>query len=243
MQSEHTIRVVFPVRKVSLRQLAELWSVLMSLLPEVRHCTARFCFRGQSSEHTYTFEDADELARARLAFRPGELKLSWMSLSNYSTRIHVSEHWEGGMAKVLLALPNRLRVEISGSNEGEVLAIRDAVEKWGERNLHTDRRQLWAKLGVLASGLGGTGVAAVVTSLPASDAVGYMFVWMALVVAGCVLPVLIPAGQRRLVELRIVSTPAPNGGGYGSGTPAESQPSPDSEVVKDAGARAVREEA
>ena len=243
MQSEHTTCVVFPVREVSLRQLAELWSVLMSLLPEVRHCTARFRLRGKSSEHTYTFEDADDLARSRLAFRPGELKLTLMSLSNSSARIYVREHWGGGVGKVLLALPNRLRVEISGPKEGEVLAIRDAVEKWGGRNLHLDRRQLWVKLGVLASGLGGVGVAAAVTGLPALDAMGYMFMWMVLVVLGCVLPALIPASARRLVELRIVNPLAPKGGGHGSGTPAEPQPGPGSEVVVDAGGRPVREEA
>ena len=243
MQSEHTTSVVFPVREVSLRQLAELWSVLMSLLPEVRHCTACFRLRGKSSEHTYTFEDADDLARSRLAFRPGELKLTLMSLSNSRTRIYVKEHWGGGMGKMLLVLPNRLAVEITGPNEGEVLAIRDAVEKWGGRNLHPDRRQLWVKLGVLASGLGGAGVAAAVTGLSASEAIGYMLIWMVLVVAGCVLPALIPASRKRFVELRIVSTSAPNGGGHGSGTPSEPQPGPGSEVVVDAGGKPVREEA
>ena len=243
MQSEHTTSVVFPVREVSLRQLAELWSVLMSLLPEVRRCTACFRRDGKSSEHTYTFEDADELARSRLAFRPGELKLSFMSLSNSSTRIYVREHWGGGMGKLLLALPNCLAVEISGPNEGEVLAIRDAVEKWGGRNLHSDRRQLWVKLGVLASGLGVAGVAASVTGLSASEAMGYMVMWMVLVVLGCVLPMLIPVSRRRLFELRIVNPLAPKGGGHGSGTPTEPQPSPGSEVVMDAGGRPVREEA
>lgn len=243
MRSEHTTCVVFPVREVSLRQLAELWSVLMSLLPEVRHCTACFRRRGKSSEHTYTFEDADDLARSRLAFRPGELKLTLMSLSNSSTRIYVNEHWGGGMGKLLLALPNRLRVEISSLNEREALAIRDAVEKWGGRNLQSDRRQLWVKLAVLASGLGGVGVAAAVTGLSASDAMGYMLAWMALVVAGCVFPALIPASARRFVELRIVNPPAPKGGGRGSGTPAGPRPGPGSEVVTDAGGRPVREEA
>ena len=243
MQSEHTTCVVFPVREVSLRQLAELWSVLMSLLPEVRNCTACFRRRGKSSEHTYTFEDADEIARSRLAFRPGELKLSFMSLSNSGTRIYVSEHWGGGMDKLLLALPNRLRVEISSLNEREALAIRDAVEKWGGRNLHLDRRQLWVKLGVLASGLGGVGVAAAVTGLSASDAMGYMFLWMVLVVLGCVLPALIPASARRLVDLRIVNPPAPKGGGPGSGTPAGPRPGPGLEVVTNAGGRPVRVEA
>ena len=205
MQSEHTTSVLFPVREVSLRQLAELWSALMSLLPEVRHCTARFRLRGKSSEHLYTFEDADELARSRLAFRPGELKLSYMSLSNSSTRIYVSEHWGGGMGRLLLALPNPLEVEITGPNEREALAIRDAVGKWGGRNLRLDRRQLWVKLGVLASGLVGAGVAAALTDLSVSDAMGYMFMWMVFFVLGCLLPASIPASRRRFVELRIVN--------------------------------------
>ena len=243
MESEHSTSVVFPVREVSLRQLAELWSVLMSLLPEVRHCTARFRLQGKSSEHTYTFEDADELARSRLAFRPGELKLTLMSLSNSSTRIYVNEHWGGGMGKLLLVLPNQLAVEITGPNEGEVLAIRNAVETWGGRNLHPDRRQLWVKLGVLASGLGGVGVAAALTSLSASEAMGYVIIWTVLVVLGCVLPALIPASRRRFAELRIVNPQAPKGGGPGSGTPTEPQPGPGSEVVMDAGGRPVREEA
>ena len=147
------------------------------------------------------------------------------------------------MGKLLLVLPNRLAVEITGANEGEILAIRDAVEKWGGRNLHPDRRQLWVKLGVLASGLGGVGVAAAVTGLSASEAMGYMFMWMVLVVLGCVLPALIPASRRRFVELRIVNPLAPNGGGHGSGTPAEPQPDPGSEVVMDTRGRPVREEA
>ena len=82
--------------------------------------------------------DADELARSRLAFRPGELKShpGMVPHRNSSTRIYVNEHWGGGMGKFLLVLPNRLAVEISGPNEGEVHRHRAMRSRnWGGRNL------------------------------------------------------------------------------------------------------------
>ena len=72
MQIECSTNIHFPARKVSLQQLASLWSAVMTCLPEVRHCSAEFNRRGRITGK-YVYNDADELAHADLYpyLRPG----------------------------------------------------------------------------------------------------------------------------------------------------------------------------
>ena len=244
MQSEHTVSVVFPVREVSLGELAALWSMLMALLPEVRRCSAHFRLRGKAAEHLYTYEDADELARSGLEFRPGELKLVYVSVHSASLAIRLREHWNVRLGKFILARPNGLVVEVTGASEREVLAARDAIAQWGERHLRPRRGELWAKLGVFAAGFATVGAAAPVMDLSVSQAAAYMFFWFLMVVLGSsVLPEVIPPLRRWSTELRILSTPARRGGGHGRGTPAPLPPDPAIGSTMGAGDGAVREKA
>ena len=79
MQIEYSTDIHFPARKVSLQQLASLWSAVMTCLPEVRHCSAKFNRRGRVTGK-YVYDDADELAHADLDVRPGELELSYIHI-------------------------------------------------------------------------------------------------------------------------------------------------------------------
>ena len=162
MQGTYTARVGFQVRVLTLGQLANLWSMVMSLLPEVNRGWASFKRRGQATDQDYVFADADELAQTRFGFRPGELKLQSVHVANADLSINIHGGRTNLFRGTLFALPAGLEVEITGSKEAEVLKVRKAIEQWGGQNFGT------APLGASAEGrcprgrdhrrLGGRGV-------------------------------------------------------------------------------------
>ena len=111
MQGRHTARVKFQVRVLTLGQLANLWSMVMSLLPEVNRGRASFKRRGRSTDQDYVFEDADELAQTRFGFRPGELKLQAIHVANADLSIDIYTSWTNPFRGALFALPAGLEVE------------------------------------------------------------------------------------------------------------------------------------
>ena len=155
MEGRYMTVVRFHVRTVSLQQLAALWSTVMALVPEVRGGSATFERRGQPTEHEYVYRDADELARAGLEVEPGELRLRSIRVLGPETSVEVHERGGADFLSAVLVLPNALCVDITGSNERDVLKIRDTVERWVARNLATTRRALWLKLGALVAGIVG----------------------------------------------------------------------------------------
>lgn len=228
MQGRFTTHVAFHVRVLTLGQLAGLWSMVMSLLPEVGRCTASFKRRGRSTAQDYVFEDADELAQTRFGFRPGELKLGSVSVANTDTSIYIHEGWSNLFWSTLLALPTTLNLEITGSNETEVLKVRAAIEQWGERNLGTTRSALWLKLGVLAAGIIGTWTGAEIMELSARDTFLGMALWVYVFVMICLIHGWVPARFRWSTGLRILDGEAPKRGGPGGGGALSGpEPSPD----------------
>ena len=178
MHSKCSTKIHFPVRKVSLQQLAGLWSAVMACLPEVRHCAARFEHRGRlTREHVY--DDADELAHADLDVRPGELRLSHIHISGSDMNVSIGNGRDTGPWSMLLIQPTSLKVDISGSNERDVLRLRTAIEQWGERNLEKSRLTLWLKVGVLAAVLVAAGVYPMVMDMDAGDAIILIALWLA----------------------------------------------------------------
>ena len=139
MQGQFRTHISFDAREVSLQQLAGLWSTAMACLPEVGRCTATFKRRGPSTEHEYIYDDADELARAGIEAKPGELRLRSIHIYSPDATVDIEERYTTGFFKTLLTLPNTLGVTLSGSNERAVLALRTAIEQWGERNLEPDQ--------------------------------------------------------------------------------------------------------
>ena len=151
MQIKYSTDIHFPARKVSLQQLASLWSAVMACLPEVRRCSAEFNRRGRVTG-SYVYNDPDELAHADLDVRPGELELRYIHISGPDIDVTIGQHWDTSFWGMLLFKSTALNVCISGSNECDILRLRTAVEQWGERHLvETSRLTLWLKLGVLAA--------------------------------------------------------------------------------------------
>ena len=232
MEGTYTTHFRLHVRTVSLQQLAALWSTVMALVPEVRGGSATFERRGQPTEHEYHYRDADELAHAGLEVRPGELRLRSIRVHGPGTSVGIHERAGADFPSVALGLPNALWLDITGSNERDVLTIRNAVEHWAARNLATSRRALWLKLGALAAGIGAIWPGAVVMGLSANQAIAATVVWVLTILVVFILQSLIPAIRRRTLELRIVNDAPPGGGGRRGRTPAS--PDPDSGATMDA---------
>lgn len=226
MQGTYTARVKFQVRVLTLGQLANLWSMVMSLLPEVNRSRASLKRRGRSTDQDYVFADADELAQTRFGFRPGELKLQSVHVGNTDVSIDIRRGWTNFFWGTLLALPTGLEVEISGSKEAEVLKVRKAIEEWGEQNLGTTRSALWLKLGVLAAGIIGAWAVAEFLELSARDTFLVLALWIYVFFVICLVHGWIPARFRWSVELRIIEGEAPKRGGPGGGTPTAPAPVP-----------------
>ena len=233
MEGTYTTHVRFHVRTVSLQQLAALWSTVMALVPEVRGGSATFERRGQSTEHEYVYRDADELAHDGLEVRPGELRLRSIRVHGPGTSVGIHERQGADFLSLALGLPHTLWLDITGSNERDVLMIRDAVEHWVARNLATSRRALWLKLGALAAGIGAIWLNAVVMGLPAIQAIAATVMWVLTLFVVSMLQSLIPATRRRTIDLRIVNDAPPGGGGRRGG--ASPAPDFDSGATMDAG--------
>ena len=233
VEGTYTSVVRFDVRTVSLRQLAALWSTVMALVPEVRGSYAAFERHGQPTGHAYVYRDADELAFAGLETGPGELRLRSVRVHGPDTSVGIHEQSGTGFLGVFLGLPNALYVEITGSNERDVLAIRDAVERWVVRHLATTRRALRLKLGALAAGIGAAWLIAAVVGLPTNQAIAASVLWLAGIIVVSYLQLAIPALRHRTIELRIVNdAPPPGGGRCRDASPA---PEPEPGATMDAG--------
>ena len=243
MHGTYTTQLRFHVREVSLHQLASLWSAVMACLPEVRNCSATFERRGQFTEHTYVYHDADELARADLDVKPGELHLSGINVRSRDTTVDIGERFHVGPSDLLLAQPKWLAVEISGSNERDVVKLRAAIGRWGGRNLETSRLWLWLKGGVLATGIGVAVVIGVIRDLPAADTITAALFWFAVFKCAEAFQGLIPALRHRTLELRIVNGAQGGGSGRGGYAPVEPEPDPDARARPDIDTRAARENA
>ena len=177
----------------------------MARLPEVRRSNASFVRRGQSVDETYDYDDAEELAHADLDVRPGELSLSFIDIVGPDTKVFIVEGSNYGPSSLLLLPSSWLQVDIAGSNERDVVALRAAIEQWGVRNLPICRHWLWPRAGVLAAGFGAVGVSAVMNNLGAADAVTVALFWYAVFKCAELFQRAIPALRRRTLELRIVT--------------------------------------
>lgn len=233
MQGEYTTDVTFNVRVLTLRQLADLWSMVMSFLPEVIYSAATFKRQGRSTEHEYRFRDADELARTTLDFRPGELTLGSIHISSPDVRIFIREGWASLLLDVSLALPTNLKVEIIGSNEAEVLKLRSAIRKWGEGNVDARPWALWCKLGGLAAGTIGAWAGAALLGFSALTTLLAVVGWLVFFTFLCLAHGSIPARYRWSTRLRIVPGAPPRGSGPGGGAPGLPDPSPFPGVARD----------
>ena len=207
MQIKYSTDIRLPAHKVSLQQLASLWSEVMTCLPEVSHCSAGFNRRGRVTG-SYVYNDPDELAHADLDVRPGELELSYISISGPDIDVTIKEHLDVSFWGMLLFKSTALKVRISGSNERDILKLCTAVEQWGARHLvETSRLTLWLKLGVLAAGLGAVGV---FTTDFDKQALATIMFGVLLTISWWMLGTLL-----RLSKLRIVNAARPPGGGRG----------------------------
>ena len=233
MQGTYTARVGFQVRVLTLGQLANLWSMVMSLLPEVNRGWASFKRRGQATDQDYVFADADELAQTRFGFRPGELKLQSIHVANADLSIYIHGGRSNLVRGTLFALPVGLEVEITGSKEAEVLKLRKVIEQWGGQNFGTTRSAFRLKLGVLAAGIIGAWAGAAFLELSARDTLLVLAVWTYVFFMSCLVHGWIPARFRWSTELRIIDGEAPKRGGPGGGTPTAPAPSPDPGTTAD----------
>ena len=218
MDGRYTTVVRFHVRTVSLQQLAALWSTVMALVPKVRSSSATFDRRGQPTEHEYVYRDADELAHAGLEVAPGELRLRSVLVLGPETSVGIHERTGADFLSAVLVLPNAVCVDIAGSNERDVLKIRDAVERWVARNLATTRRALWLKLGALAVGIIAIWAGAAGLGIPANQTIAATALWAPGFVLVSFLQFAIPALRRRTLELRIVNDASHAGGGHRGST-------------------------
>ena len=239
MEGTYTTHIRFHVRTISLQQLAGLWSTVMALVPEVHGRSATFERCGQPTEHEYHYRDADELAHAGLEVRPGELRLRSIRVYGPGTSVAIHERPGADFLSVALVLPNALWLDITGSNERDVLTIRNAVEHWAARNLATSRRALWLKLGALAAGIGAAWLGAAVMGLSANQAIAATVLWVFGFLVVSMLQSGIPAVRRRTIDLRIVNDAPPGGGGRRGG--ATIDPDPDAGATMDAGTSVARE--
>ena len=219
MQIEYSTDIHFPARKVSLQQLASLWSAVMTCLPEVRHCSAKFNRRGRVTGK-YVYDDADELAHADLDVRPGELELSYIHIFGPDIDVTIREHWDASFWGMLLFKSTALNVCISGSNERDILRLRTPLEQWGERHFETrSRLTQWLNLGVLAAGLGAVGVFTANFDKQALATIMFGLIWTGFWLTGGTL--------LRPSKLRIVNAARPPGAGRGGRAPAEpARPNP-----------------
>lgn len=233
MQGEYTTDVTFHVRVLTLPQLADLWSMAMSFLPEVSYSAATFKRQGRSTEHEYRFRDADDLARTTLDFRPGELALVSIHISTPDVRIVIREGWASLFLDVSLALPTNLKVEITGSNEAEVLKLRSAIRQWGGGNVEGRPWALWCKLGGLAAGIVGAWAGAALLGFSALNTLLAVVGWFVAFTFFCLAHGSIPARYRWSTRLRIVPGAPPKGGGPGGGAPGLPDPSPFPGAAKD----------
>lgn len=216
MEGRYTKVVSFQVRTVSLQQLAALWSTVLASMPEGCSGEAVFERRGRLTEHEYVFRDADELAHAGLEVAPGELRLRSVNVHGAGMRVGIYER-EGSNFLILaamLGLPNSLWVTIAGSNERDVLRIRDVIERWVEHNLTTTSRtlRLWLKLGALAAGPVAIWAGAGVLGSDLFHAITDTVLWTCGVMFVFLIQSAVPALRRRTVELRILNEPSPAGG-------------------------------
>ena len=195
----------FRVRKVSLRELTALWSAVMVSLAEAPRGVATFERRGRFTEQRYLYWDADELARADLDAAAGELRLCGIGVRSDDTAVHIGAGFRAGPLDFLIVQPEWLTVDITGSNERDVVALRAAIEQWGVRHLPICRHWLWPRAGVLAAGFGAVGVSAVMNDLGAADAVTVALFWYAVFKCAELFQRAIPALRRRTLELRIVT--------------------------------------
>ena len=236
MHGTCTTGIRLHVREVSVGQLADLWSVIMARLPEVRRSNASFVRRGQSVDETYDYDDAEELAHADLDVRPGELSLSFIDIVGPDTKVFIVEGWPYGPSNILLLQSSWLQVDITGPNERDVVALRVAVERWAERNLDMRRLGLWLKSGVLVAGVGAASVAGAVSDQGASEALRFGLMWVAAFKCLEALQVFVPALGRRTLHLWITNGVPPGGGRHGAQAPG--QPEPNASARTDADARA-----
>ena len=233
MQGTYTTSVKFQVRVLTLGQLANLWSMAMSLLPEVLYRRASFTRRGQSTDQDYTFEDADELAQTRFGFRPGELELQSIQVANTDVSIYIRRGWSPLFWGAMLALPAGLKVDVTGSKEAEVLNVRKAIEEWGGQYFGTTRSALWRKLGVLAAGIIGAWAGAAFLDRSAGETFLALAGWLYVFFMICLIQGWLPARFRWSTELRIIDGEAPKRGGPGGGSPAVPAPGPDPGAAAD----------
>lgn len=211
MEGTYETDLSFHVRTVSLQQLAALWSTVMASMPEGRSGEAVFERRGQHTQHKYVFRDADELAHAGLEVGPGELALRSFNVLGAGTRVDICESAGFNFLPlmVLLVPPNSLWVGIAGSNERDVLRIRDVVERWVGHNLTTTRRALWLKLGMLLAGPVAIWAGAGVSGFSHNNPTAATGLWIAGVMLVSLIQIVVPALRRRTLELRILNEPSP----------------------------------
>ena len=157
------------------------------------------------------------------------------------TSVGIDERPGTGFLSVVLGLPNALYVEIAGSNERDVLDIRNAVERWVARHLETTRRALWLKLSTLAAGVGAAWLGAAIVGLPADRAMAATALWVAGILLVSCLQFAIPALRRRTIELRIVADTPSAGGGHREGAFPARDPEPGATMDADTERGTARE--
>lgn len=156
MQESHTVEWRFHVREVGLQQFAALWSAVERALPEVEGWSGQLSLDGELLRHRSAFDDPAALARSSLASRVHLVQTLSLRIASDALCVSVSYDCEKSF-KLIPALPDALRVRVSGASDRAVLAVGDVIEDWGRRGLRTRRRALWLNLGAFAAGAAATG--------------------------------------------------------------------------------------
>lgn len=208
MRESHTVEWRFHVREVGLQQLAALWSAVERALPEVEGWSGQLSLDGELLRHRSAFDDPAALARSPLASRVHLVQILSLRIASDALCVSVSYDCEKSF-KLIPALPDALRVRVSGASDRAVLAVGDLIEDWGRRGLRTRRRALWLNLGAFAAGAAATGWG---TALLSGHAVvaGMMVVeWLFVFWIACFFLRAIPAVDRWMVQLCVVDAPGP----------------------------------
>ena len=154
MKETCTTKIEIPVRTLTLHQLAGLWSTAMSVLLEATHSSGALKRRGAQTESSFYFQDPDELARSALDTRSGDLRLDYIRVSNVDAAVYIGERrrsiseirLRADAWRLLLTSPNVLELRIHGSDERQVMEIRDALEQWAKQHLKTSSQQIRLKV-------------------------------------------------------------------------------------------------
>lgn len=207
-----TAKCELQVRTLTLHQLAGLWLAALSLLPSVNYSSGSLKRSGATTESSFAFQDPDELARNASDTRAGELTLDYIRVSSTHAAIYISEErpsisetWlHSDLWNFLLVPPNVLELRIHGSNEEQVVEIRDTLEQWAKQHLETSSWQTRLKVGLLAASIVATGIIGAIWNLPAKTVFLDLCLWVFLFVLACRCQGSIPVLRRRTRELRII---------------------------------------